>query len=782
MVYVDQRHPHCLGANIYHHPGCLVGQWSACQRHLVWINSQASFAMNTQRNFTLLPSGAVIILICFVLLALAFGLIIPPLENLDELEHVGVIRYIAETGRLPVHGTPEAEVYHYRQEASQPPLYHLLSAGLVRLLGLRADDQATLVRFNPRVMCGPGGAGLYDNRAIFYHNPHREAFPWQGTLLMVHVLRAWSTALQTITVACTCALGRRAFPGRPAVALLGMAVVAFNPQFLLVASGVNNDNLATPLVALGLYWLAVIWQEGLTTRRAIGLGIIAGLAGLAKLSGWLLVALAGLVTLALLVRAKKHRLTTAMTATLIPVIALAIAGWWFWRNWQLYHDLTALQPMLELVGARDGSLMYPLRESGLMFLSFWGQIPCSLYPDAFYAFYGGLTLLAVGGLAWGGRRLTSPERELTGWLAVWCLMIWVGWMRWDSMTPAPGGRLLFLALPAAAVLMGLGLSTLCANCLKGWVQKMVVVVLALSALWTAARILPGFFAPPPRYATVEPDRPLHASWDDNIELLGYDLAVSDAQPVTLDLRLYWRAAAPIADDYILAIQLISPVPGDTRVRWNYNSWPGRGNYPTSAWPPGPIIADRYRFTLPGIDEWLTQAWDLTLSLYSELGPLPVQVEGVPAGDRLTLKRLRIAGQQPLCPSKEQRSPLAVFDNAIALTQAQVIPDQAETRIVLCWQSIEPLTADYTVFVHLYDESGTLIVSDDGQPMKGAFSTSLWKRGDVVLDMHQIPVSLETTGGRMAVGLYDLATGTRLPAYTEGKRLPDDAVPIGPAAP
>jgi len=53
------------------------------------------------------------ILVCFVLLAVTYGLVVPPFENLDEVEHFGVVRYIAETGQLPVHGMPEAEIYHY---------------------------------------------------------------------------------------------------------------------------------------------------------------------------------------------------------------------------------------------------------------------------------------------------------------------------------------------------------------------------------------------------------------------------------------------------------------------------------------------------------------------------------------------------------------------------------------------------------------------------------------------------------------------------------------------
>ncbi len=727
-----------------------------------------------------------VILACFIALALVYGLVLPPFENLDEVEHFGAVRYIAETGQLPVHGIPEAEIYHYRQEASQPPLYHILSAGLVRLLGIQTGDALDFWRFNSRVVCGPGGAGLYDNRAVFYHDPNREAFPWHGTMLAIHVLRIWSTLLQTITVIGTYALARFAFPQRQWVAPAAMAVVAFNPQFLLVASGVNNDNLVTPLATLGLCLLLRIWQDGLSTRRAIGLGLLTGLAGLSKLSGWGLLGLAGLLTLIMLIRSKKNKGRFALTAILIPIVSLLVAGWWFWRNWQLYSDLTALQPMLELVGTRDESLIQPLLETSLMFRSFWGQIPCSFYPPTFYTFYVALTVLALGGLAWGWRRLCLAERETSVILAGWFLLIVVSWIRWDTMTPAPGGRLLFPALPAVALLMALGINGLARGHKFGtW---LLVGLLALVAWWTALQILPSFFAPPPRYTDVDDIHPSHsldARLGESIQLRGYDVTLDDDQEPTLDVTLYWQAHTPIAKDYVMALQLVSAVPGDTTLRWNYNSWPGHGNYPTSAWQPGEVIADQYRFRLPEAD-FPTQAWDVRLALYQgETGDrLPIQVQGSHVGDQLVLARLRATGIQPSCPEDGRLASEVHFGQAVALTHAVVIPEQGGDRVELCWKTIQPLSADYTVFVHLQHASGALIATGDGPPMQGAFSTSLWHPGDVILDVHRLAFESDTKdqGGRITIGLYKPEDGSRLPAYIGDVPVPDAAVQIWPNHP
>jgi hypothetical protein len=734
-------------------------------------------------------------------LGLIYGLVVPPFENLDEIEHVGVVSYIANTGHLPVHGISEANVYHYRQEASQPPLYHLLSAGLVRVLGLPSQDLTTFWRFNPRVVCGADRINLYDNRAVFYHNPNQEEFPWQGVVLTVHVLRIWSTLLQAVTVIGTYALARLAFPQREIVGLLAMAAVAFNPQFLLVASGVNNDNLVAPLVTISLCLLLQIWRNGLSVRKAVGMGILTGLAGLSKLSGWALLGLAGLVTLAMVVRSKDMWKQITLTAAPIPVLALSLTGWWFWRNWQLYGDLTALQPMLEIVGVRGTSPIQPFLEINLMFRSFWGQIPCSFYPAGFYTFYTVLTALAFGSLVWNHRRFTSPERSMIIILAAWFLLILASWLRWDMMTPAPGGRLLFPALPAVALLMALGMNELTPGQLR-WPNGIVIGLMALMAGWTALCILPGFFTPPPRYSdahTVTPDHTLDATFSDDVRLMGYDAVLdapsaggpSESNPI-LDVTLYWQALAPMTEDYVLALQLVSPVPGDTTLRWNYNSWPGHGNYPTSAWQPSEVIADHYRFRLPETD-FPTQAWDVYLTLYqNETGDrLPVHLGEVEVGRQLMLTRLRVPGREPLCPEEGALSSEVHFGEEIALTHALVVFEREEARVSLCWEALRSPSADYTVFVHLEDASGDQIGTGDGPPMRGAYPTSMWHPGDVILDDHPLAITAEergtewkaeATGARITVGLYKLGDGSRLPAYVQGHPVPHAAVVVWPNHP
>ncbi len=748
------------------------------------------------RLLAFLKGPPTLVLIGFLVLAMIYGIVVPPFENLDEIEHFEVVRYIADTGRLPVHGTAEAENYHYRQEASQPPLYHALSAALVQVLRLETDDSAAAWPLNPWVACGPGAASLYDNRAVLYHDPHQESFPWRGALLTLHALRLCSTLLQAITVLGTYVLARLVFPRRRHVGLAAMAIVAFNPQFLLVASGVNNDNLLTPLVTLSLCLILRTWQDGLSTGRTVGLGVLIGLAGLSKLSGWFLLPLFFIVAIVRPDRSSASSRPAWLTidhwkpafthGILVVSIALALSGWWFWRNWRLYGDPTALQPMLVWVGARDGSLCQSFLELGTMFRSFWGQIPCAFYPPGFYAFYAILTLIAFSGLIVGWRRLRPTMRGAVLILATWFLLILGSWTRWNAMTAAPGGRLLFPALPAVGLLMALGIDSLMRK-FAAWRAYLTIALLAFFATWTGLRILPGFFAPPARYdrtRAVRPTQAFEASIAEKIALLGYDVSVT-SKDESLDLTLYWQALAPMVEDYVLTVQLVSARPGDNVLRLNYNAWPGHGTYPTSAWRPGEVIVDTYDLCLPEAD-FYTQAWELHVAFYEGTSGERLSIDSGEKGgaptDHVVLTRLRIPGDLPICPADDVLQARATFGEAVALTHASIASAAESTAVHLCWEVLQPLSADYTVFVHLEDTPGTQIATGDGPPMGGSFPTSMWQPGDVIRDTHILPVALPSQGGRITVGLYNPNDGSRLPASIVEHPIPDAAVQIWPTTP
>ncbi|MBN1976575.1 MAG: glycosyltransferase family 39 protein [Anaerolineae bacterium] len=109
--------------------------------------------------------------------------------------------------------------------------------------------------------------------------------------------------------------------------------------------------------------------------------------------------------------------------------------------------------------------------------------------------------------------------------------------------------------------------------------------------------------------------------------------------------------------------------------------------------------------------------------------------------------------------------LARFGDQIVLTGCTVEIDEEKWQVRLEWEALAPPAENYTVFVHLRD-GGIVVAQDDGEPATGHYPTSLWRKGDVIVDTHtlQPPERQEDEGspaGILAVGLYIWPTMKRL---------------------
>jgi hypothetical protein len=95
----------------------------------------------------------------------------------------------------------------------------------------------------------------------------------------------------------------------------------------------------------------------------------------------------------------------------------------------------------------------------------------------------------------------------------------------------------------------------------------------------------------------------------------------------------------------------------------------------------------------------------------------------------------------------------------------------EARLTLYWQTSTSLDTSYTVFVHSLNTQGELIGQADGPPVTNYYPTTAWNPGQLVQDSRLVPA-----GDHYLVGLYNPATGERLPAFTnDGTHLANDAV-------
>lgn len=97
---------------------------------------------------------------------------------------------------------------------------------------------------------------------------------------------------------------------------------------------------------------------------------------------------------------------------------------------------------------------------------------------------------------------------------------------------------------------------------------------------------------PERPFVPEPQTITDAVFGDKLALVGYDLFENGSEQI---ITLYWQALVPLAADYTTFVHLLS---ADGDLLTQADSQPQAGEYPTSIWTPGEVVADVKVLGLP----------------------------------------------------------------------------------------------------------------------------------------------------------------------------------------
>ncbi|NLG28814.1 MAG: glycosyltransferase family 39 protein [Chloroflexi bacterium] len=753
-------------------------------------------ARRAQRRVPLLAWA---ILAAYLLLGGLYSVVNPLFESPDELTHYPYIAQLASGGGLPVQRPEQTELW--AQEGSQPPLYYALGAVLT---GWIDTGDLTEVRVeNPHARVGEPGVG--DNLNAALHGP-REGFPWRGTALAVHLVRYFSLVLGAGTVWCTYALARTVLPGRPAVALGAMALNAFLPMFLFISASVNNDNLVTFLASFSLLLCVRLGRDEASRAAPLALGVLIGLAGLAKLTGLGLLAPA---LAALLVReVSRVRRAVAQGAdpraarraacgrmlgagAIVGVAVLAVAGWWYLRNWRLYNDPLGTAAMVRIMGRRESlpSWREALGEFRGLRMSYWGILGwfnVLLRPRALYTLFDALSLLGLVGLGVGAwrahRRGTAQRRTALALLVLWTLVVCAGLLRWTLTTPASQGRLLFPAIGAISVLLSLGLASLAPRYGRTSLAVVGAALLAVAAA-TPCVTLRAAYAPPVLAESALPAgvQSTAVTYGDTARLVGYRVEPAAAAPgEALVVELYWQALRQTETNLSLFVHLYGR---GRQAVGQRDSFPGGGLCPTTLWTPGSIVRDRLSVPVSAAADGPT-ALSVVVGLYDRAtgAVLPAtDAEGRAVGEvRIAQARLAVGGRihlptYPLDALLGERVRLIGYD----LKPGPYAPG-ATVPLVLYWEVTQALGGDYTVLVHLLDDSGAIVSQGDGPPLGGEYPTSLWAPGETLADARSLTLEGDLAAGRyrLVVGLYEPGSWVRLPVADAQGAVPGDAVALG----
>jgi len=421
-------------------------------------------------------------------LATLYSMITPLFEASDELWHYPMVKYLADHGMaLPVQDPATAEQTAYRQEGGQPPLYYMIGAAATFWIDTADMDQVR--RRNPHADIGvivPDG-----NVNMVAHNADKEAFPWGGTALAMHLVRLLSVAMGAGTVYLTYRLARELIPDVPVVAVGAAALTAFTPMFLFISGVVNNDNLSTLLATLLLVLIVrLLKRDDLPQKRDyVILGAAAGAGMLSKFQIGFLLPLIALTLLIISVRWKDWR-PVVVGGAIAGGLTILIAGWWYVRNFDLYGDATGINVFLDIVGRRavpaDLQQLWTEREAFVW--SYWGFFGGVNVPlrDWMYTGFNGIAVAALVGLAAtvGKDRawMKNPLRLARAFAALWAVIVFVSLISWTRQTWASQGRLWFSAIAPLSIGMAVGLAIWWKKAVLGAAASYFVVMAVITPL------------------------------------------------------------------------------------------------------------------------------------------------------------------------------------------------------------------------------------------------------------------------------------------------------------
>ncbi len=293
-----------------------------------------------------------LVLLAYLVVGTLYAFLTPAWQVPDEPAHYNYVRYLAAHRSFPIlqqgdysqsyleelksrRFPPSMSVEPVRYEFHQPPLYYLLQT--------------------PIFLASGGNLVAMRVFSLFL-----------GGLLLLVIYRMTGDL----------------FPGKPAVAILSTAFVAFIPMHLAMMAGVENDSLAELLLALAV-WLSVrqvLALDGFDWRPLARLGVVLGLILVTKTTAYVGVPVA---ILAVLLRWRRERGSLGRRLAWLLLPPAAISAPWYSRNAMVYGwpDLLGLarhnavvvgQPRTADWIAVHGMHGYLTRFLEFTFDSFWG--------------------------------------------------------------------------------------------------------------------------------------------------------------------------------------------------------------------------------------------------------------------------------------------------------------------------------------------------------------------------------------------------------------------------
>jgi D-alanyl-D-alanine carboxypeptidase (penicillin-binding protein 5/6) len=361
--------------------------------------------------------------------------IVPPGLPSDEPSHWATVQFFLHHAAIPVLGHPGVTY-----EAQQGPVAYVVDAAILNVAR---------------------GVGM-SPRAAF------------------DAVRAVGLAELAVASVILYAIVRR-LRVRPVVVAAAVAFFAVNPMLLTMSASVQNDGLALVCAFAALLATLEWLSENPSSAVAAGIGVVAGLAILTKLTA------AFIVPAIVAWLAWRHR-RTAIQPIVGMLLAVAVtSGWWFVRNVVLYGDPTAAKAV-----SRAGVTFPPYHVQGVgaaghiaeeVVTYLW--LPTEYLRNYFHASSSiKLAVVALTALILAASLPRLRQIGFPGLILTSGVVTVVGWLLIYLFFQAGSPRLAYTALPLWIALLAVSLDRLSSRT----VVIMASLILVGLNIWTLSNI------------------------------------------------------------------------------------------------------------------------------------------------------------------------------------------------------------------------------------------------------------------------------------------------------
>jgi hypothetical protein len=267
-------------------------------------------------------------------------------------------------------------------------------------------------------------------------------------------------------------------------------------------------------------------------------------------------------------------------------------------------------------------------------------------------------------------------------------------------------------------------------------------------------VSPTQIVPPVSLLNIPNATPYDPADDNRLSLVGYAFPAAIQPGQSMWLWLYWQAGTPIEPGTQLEISLESN--GEVITE----SQPLAASVgPLDSWQPGQVRRAVYHIaTSPRLQGSTADIWISMQEPGRERVEFPVgQID------------LQVRDRQFQRPEITREIEISLGNPAIATLIGIDLPENLvspgdQLPLTLYWQALSETNENYTVFVQLLDSTNQIVVQADQQPQGGQAPTRTWLPGEIVADPYtlSLPVDLPAGQYRLITGLYDAASGSRLP--------------------